>query len=138
ARMTAGQVAEAQRLAASWRSAREQSGSRTGQQSAEAPADRYSVDKVQRLLNDMGYDAGPVDGMMGSRTRSAIRKFQLERGLPVTGAPSQSLYEALLKARSPDRQTAAKPAAPDRQAPQQRIAEIQAELRERGYDIPLV
>ena len=28
--------------------------------------------KAQRLLNELGYDAGPVDGLMGNKTRNAI------------------------------------------------------------------
>ena len=28
--------------------------------------------KTQRLLNDLGYNAGPVDGLIGSKTRNAI------------------------------------------------------------------
>ena len=28
--------------------------------------------KAQRLLNELGYNAGPVDGVMGNKTRNAI------------------------------------------------------------------
>lgn len=41
--------------------------------------------QAQATLNRLGYDAGPPDGQMGPRTRSALRQFQSERGIPVTG-----------------------------------------------------
>jgi len=28
--------------------------------------------KAQRLLNELGYNAGPVDGVMGNKTRNAM------------------------------------------------------------------
>lgn len=44
-----------------------------------------SLRDAQTTLNRMGYDAGPPDGQMGPRTRSALSQFQAERGIPVTG-----------------------------------------------------
>ncbi len=41
--------------------------------------------EVQRALNDIGFDAGPVDGVPGSKTREAISLFQEIRGFPQTG-----------------------------------------------------
>jgi len=41
--------------------------------------------KVQQSLIDKGYDAGPVDGVLGSRTRAAIRQYQASEKLAVTG-----------------------------------------------------
>jgi len=40
---------------------------------------------VQAWLNEQGYDAGPADGMMGGRTRSAIELWEIEHGRPATG-----------------------------------------------------
>ncbi|MEP2706817.1 MAG: L,D-transpeptidase [Roseibium sp.] len=40
---------------------------------------------LQRLLNDMGFNAGPVDGVAGRKTRTAIRLYQEGAELPVTG-----------------------------------------------------
>jgi peptidoglycan hydrolase-like protein with peptidoglycan-binding domain len=40
---------------------------------------------VQKSLSDKGFDAGPVDGQMGPRTRSGISQFQKSENLPVTG-----------------------------------------------------
>jgi peptidoglycan hydrolase-like protein with peptidoglycan-binding domain len=38
------------------------------------------VSLVQRHLVDLGFDPGPVDGLMGPRTRKAIRRFQRAQG----------------------------------------------------------
>jgi formate hydrogenlyase subunit 3/multisubunit Na+/H+ antiporter MnhD subunit len=43
------------------------------------------VTLVQLHLNDLGYEAGPVDGLVGPRTRSAIRRFQQDQGADRTG-----------------------------------------------------
>lgn len=41
------------------------------------------VSRVQKALNSRGYTAGPVDGVMGGQTRSALAKFQTDNGLPL-------------------------------------------------------
>lgn len=43
---------------------------------------------LQRALNEMGFDAGTPDGLLGPRTQSAIRAYQVRNGLPVDGYPS--------------------------------------------------
>ena len=50
-----------------------------------------TVQAIQRGLNELGYDAGPPDGLMGRVTRAVIIQFQQDRGLAVTGAADQSL-----------------------------------------------
>ncbi|MBV8176019.1 MAG: peptidoglycan-binding protein [Verrucomicrobia bacterium] len=50
---------------------------------------------VQAALARRGYYRGPVDGAMGSETRSAIRSFQAHEGLPVTGQVDGRLMRAL-------------------------------------------
>lgn len=55
----------------------------------------YSVSDIQQKLNDHGYDAGPVDGVMGRKTRGAIRAYQSDAGLPVTGEPDAAFLESL-------------------------------------------
>ncbi|MRX26766.1 peptidoglycan-binding domain-containing protein [Kangiella sp. HZ709] len=39
------------------------------------------ISRLQRALNGEGYDAGSVDGVLGSRTMSAVNKYQLDNGL---------------------------------------------------------
>jgi len=46
------------------------------------------VAAVQAYLAQQGYDPGPADGLMGSRTREAIGAFEADRGQPVTGEVS--------------------------------------------------
>lgn len=55
----------------------------------------YDVATIQRALAAKGYDPGPADGIMGSRTRAAISKYQADVGLAVTGKPSLELQRSL-------------------------------------------
>lgn len=43
------------------------------------------VRTAQARLTILGYEPGPPDGVVGQRTRDAIRAFQADRGLPETG-----------------------------------------------------
>lgn len=58
---------------------------------------------IQSKLLDAGYDPGPPDGVLGERTKAAIRAFQEEKGLPVDGAPSLDLFNALRQEEQPPR-----------------------------------
>jgi|GEM_PF-108035 len=49
------------------------------------PLSRGDIRKAQESLNAKGYDVGTADGLMGSRTRAGIRKFQAAQKLPVNG-----------------------------------------------------
>jgi|LQYC01.1.fsa_nt_gi Putative peptidoglycan-binding domain-containing protein len=44
-----------------------------------------AVADLQKALKGRGYDCGPVDGILGSRTREAVMRFQRDQGLPVDG-----------------------------------------------------
>jgi len=39
----------------------------------------------QQRLNNLGFFCGPADGIIGDRTRGALRRFQKSRNLPITG-----------------------------------------------------
>ncbi|WP_180966890.1 peptidoglycan-binding domain-containing protein [Cohaesibacter celericrescens] len=52
--------------------------------------------KVQSALQRFGYGNLSVDGLMGSRTRSAIADFQRSRGHPVTGAVNDRLLQEMM------------------------------------------
>jgi membrane-associated HD superfamily phosphohydrolase len=41
--------------------------------------------QVQKALKAVGYDPGPADGMMGSKTINALNQYQQDNDLPVTG-----------------------------------------------------
>lgn len=45
----------------------------------------FGVESVQRALRILGYDAGPIDGVWGVRTRGALEDFQGKAGVPVDG-----------------------------------------------------
>ncbi len=82
--------------------------SSTGSLSAPAPARPVAdetVRAVQQKLNELGYSAGPADGLMGRGTRAAIIAFQQDRGLAATGVADQTLLFQLQRA--PSRQTTA-------------------------------
>ncbi len=44
-----------------------------------------NVKQAQQALKDKGYDPGPIDGVMGARTKEAIKSFQNASSLQVTG-----------------------------------------------------
>lgn len=54
--------------------------------------------KTQKYLNILGYDAGPEDGVMGNKTREAIKKFQRKIYEDVDGRASYSLLKKLERA----------------------------------------
>jgi len=45
------------------------------------------VEKIQAGLKAFGHDTMEIDGIVGSKTRAAIREFQGLFGMPVTGEP---------------------------------------------------
>ncbi len=49
------------------------------------------VRSVQSALAAAGFDPGPIDGVMGSQTKSALVKFQNAKGLPVGNLNLQTL-----------------------------------------------
>ena len=65
-----------------------------------APVYEQDIAETQRLLNELGYDAGPVDGEMGPATRQAIRSFQRDAGLPITGEFDFALLNRLRSTQS--------------------------------------
>jgi membrane-bound lytic murein transglycosylase B len=64
---------------------------------AEYPLSRSQIEKIQELLVAQGYDPGPVDGVLGSKTRQAIKEFQRTAKLPADGYPTPELLEVLGK-----------------------------------------
>ena len=41
--------------------------------------------RAQKKLKQIGYNPGPLDGVWGSKTQKAVKQFQQDSGLPVTG-----------------------------------------------------
>ncbi|GGE92391.1 hypothetical protein GCM10007285_20000 [Stappia taiwanensis] len=56
---------------------------------------RERLRDMQRQLHRLGYAPGPIDGVMGRRTREALRLFQEGADLPVTGEPTDVVLRAL-------------------------------------------
>ena len=68
-----------------------------------------AVRSVQKALSELSarinvdeLNPGPVDGLMGSKTRDAIKEFERIAGLPVTGVPTEELV-AKIEAHRPIR-----------------------------------
>jgi peptidoglycan hydrolase-like protein with peptidoglycan-binding domain len=50
-----------------------------------APRPDLAVRQIQGILYERGYNPGPIDGLMGNKTRTALRQFQVDQNLPATG-----------------------------------------------------
>ncbi len=70
--------------------------------------DRMPTAELQERLRDLGYKPGPVDGKMGKATIGALKKFQQDNNLAITGRPDSATVDRL---RQTD--TAAKPQPPN-------------------------
>lgn len=53
------------------------------------------VRMLQEKLNDEGYDCGEPDGLIGPKTRAAIRKFREDHGLSVSEEIDRELLDTL-------------------------------------------
>ena len=53
------------------------------------------VTAVQLALRRQGYYRGPIDGSIGPASQRAIRSFQRDNDLPVTGTVDSNLLQAL-------------------------------------------
>ena len=73
-----------------------------------------STRDIQRALKTAGFDPGPVDGKLGSRTRQAVREFQGVKGLQVDGIVGRRTWAKLVPfldlEASDDKAWAARPA----------------------------
>jgi membrane-bound lytic murein transglycosylase B len=56
---------------------------------------RNDVIELQTLLNQLGFDAGTPDGVLGSRTRAAVREYQLRNALSADGYASYAFLTRL-------------------------------------------
>jgi peptidoglycan hydrolase-like protein with peptidoglycan-binding domain len=92
---------------------------------------------IQRELSRRGLYDGPVDGVTGPKTDSAIRDFETAAKLKVTGEPTEDVLRAIL--RMPVKpepvitpRTRPDPIA-DLIAPPQRVVAVQRALNDFGY-----
>jgi membrane-bound lytic murein transglycosylase B len=56
---------------------------------------KEDIIQIQNTLNLLGYDTGTPDGMAGSKTRQATRKFQSDIGLTADGYVGYELFQQL-------------------------------------------
>src|SRR5258706_6646416 len=73
-----------------------QSGDASGTSRAGGTAARgEDVKKVQQALKEKGQDPGPIDGVMGPKTKQALTAFQQQQGLKATGTLDNDTKQAL-------------------------------------------
>ena len=129
AAITPAQIAEAQRLASSWRpgdSATAEvedteappTADAANTRDTEAPptadaantrdaearttddadadvAQFHTIREAQELLQALGYEPGPIDGIWGERTVQAYQSYLRESGFPLTNVPMPSALQAM-------------------------------------------
>ncbi|MCH2393855.1 peptidoglycan-binding domain-containing protein [Oceanibaculum sp.] len=91
-----------------------------------------TIRAIQETLNEKGFKAGPVDGAMGPRTRSALRDYQRKAGLPVDGVASKDVLDHMKFAR-PEVSAGTGSAAPKQVAGDPLTRDVQRELLRLGY-----
>ena len=62
---------------------------------AEVSLTFYDVAEMQSMLTNLGFEPGRPDGILGEKTRRAIRMFQKSIELPADGYPDPALLEQL-------------------------------------------
>ena len=58
-------------------------------------SDAAVISGIQARLRNLGYDAGPADGLLGPRTRRAIRLYEQQNDMTVTGEPGKVVASKL-------------------------------------------
>jgi len=59
-------------------------------------SDKELISSIQKLLTELGYDPGPIDGVLGELTIAAIKAFEFELELDeLTGKPTETILVAL-------------------------------------------
>ena len=92
-KMSAEQVAEAQKLAAAWQPGDTQPAAAATRKPAGPPPTKF-IREAQELLAVLGYEPDPPDGQWGERTAQAYQAFVRDANLPIT----DTLTPAALKA----------------------------------------
>lgn len=61
-----------------------------------ANGERLRYERVQAALNRIGYGPVVVDGAANEETANAIRRFELDNGLPISGAAGEAVIDRLI------------------------------------------
>ncbi len=91
------------------------------------------VRSLQRRLGHVGFGPGPVDGLFGPMTESAVRRFQAGAGLAADGVVGPATYKALRTAR-PSAPTVALGAGTAGRGGSRAVGRLQRALRRLGFD----
>lgn len=67
----------------------------TGSSSGSSSVSKSTIKKVQKKLNALGYGCGTPDGVMGSKTKRALKKFQNDNDLKADGIIGKKTLSAL-------------------------------------------
>lgn len=70
-------------------------GNASSRSSSVSSFDEGTIREVQRTLGDKGYDVGPVDGIWGPKSRSALRNFERHNGMQASGQLDPQVLAAL-------------------------------------------
>ena len=57
------------------------------------------VKAIQRLLQELKFYNGTIDGQVANNTRNAIREYERLAGIAPAGEPTQALFESLKEMR---------------------------------------
>lgn len=57
--------------------------------------DLAQTKQLQKILSQRGYDVGKIDGIIGEKTRSAVKDMQIKLGLPADSYPTTELLQSL-------------------------------------------
>ena len=66
----------------------------------------WRIGQAQERLKDLGFNPGPIDGVLGPRTQAALRQYQAQHSLPVTAVLDDATRTALLPPEFPQRTNA--------------------------------
>jgi peptidoglycan hydrolase-like protein with peptidoglycan-binding domain len=56
----------------------------------------WRIGQAQERLKAAGFDPGYIDGVVGPRTRDALRRYQASKGLPITGQLDEATRQVLV------------------------------------------
>lgn len=106
--MRARHLSEARRLFSQWKP-----GANVAKGSTPPATVQEVRAAIQKNLNELGYDTGRSDGVMGGKTRAAIRDYQSDHDIAVDGQPSETLLQHVTETlRTTGRETNAPASAP--------------------------
>lgn len=71
------------------------SSSATSNNSESSKLSKEEIKKVQKKLNELGYNCGTADGILGNKTKIALKQYQEDCGLKVDGIIGKEVLKSL-------------------------------------------